>query len=289
MKLNLENISKKYDKKMILKDISIELTNGVYGLLGANGTGKTTLMKIITNLISPTSGKVLFDNKNISDNQEEFYSKLGFLPQDFTYYPEFTGLRFLKYLATLKGLQQKEIEKKSLELLKKVGLEEVMNNKIKSYSGGMKQRLGIAQALINEPEILILDEPTVGLDPKERVKFRNLLSSLAENKIILLSTHIVSDIEYIADEILILKNGIIENKGTPKDLIQKIKNQVWYLELETQELKYYMDNFIVSNQKHIEDSGLHGLRLISNSKPADKAKLVEPNLEDLYLSYFGKA
>lgn len=205
MELVINRLSKQYKNKIAADRISVTLQRGVYGLLGANGAGKTTLMRIICGILKPDSGTVSFDGIDVS--QEEYRSVLGYLPQDFGYYPEFTGKDFLLYMAALKGLEKPLAKRKADELLTLVSLQNVAKKKIKTYSGGMKQRLGIAQALLNEPKLLILDEPTAGLDPKERVRFRNLIESLGKESIVLLSTHIVSDIEHIADEILMMKEG----------------------------------------------------------------------------------
>lgn len=205
MELVINRLSKQYKNKIAADRISITLHKGVYGLLGANGAGKTTLMRIICGILKPDSGTVSFDGIDVS--QEEYRSVLGYLPQDFGYYPEFTGKDFLLYMAALKGLEKPLAKRKADELLNLVSLQNVAKKKIKTYSGGMKQRLGIAQALLNDPKLLILDEPTAGLDPKERVRFRNLIESLGKESIVLLSTHIVSDIEHIADEILMMKEG----------------------------------------------------------------------------------
>lgn len=205
MELVINRLSKQYKNKIAADRISVTLHRGVYGLLGANGAGKTTLMRIICGILKPDSGTVSFDGIDVS--QEEYRSVLGYLPQDFGYYPEFTGKDFLLYMAALKGLEKPLAKRKADELLTLVSLQNVAKKKIKTYSGGMKQRLGIAQALLNEPKLLILDEPTAGLDPKERVRFRNLIETLGKESIVLLSTHIVSDIEHIADEILMMKEG----------------------------------------------------------------------------------
>ena len=211
MELVIDRLSKQYKNKIAVDRISIKLQTGIYGLLGANGAGKTTLMRIICGILRPTSGTISFDGIDVSE--ESYRSILGYLPQDFGYYPEFTGQDFLLYMAALKGIAKPQAKKKAVELLQLVSLQDVAKKKIKTYSGGMKQRLGIAQALLNQPKLLVLDEPTAGLDPKERVRFRNLIKDLGRDSIVLLSTHIVSDIEHIADDILIMKSGQIIYQG----------------------------------------------------------------------------
>ena len=284
MELTLQNITKKYERVLVLNDISLTLKPGIYGLLGANGAGKTTLFRIICRLMEPTHGSIKFNGKNVNQQAEAYRTNLGFLPQDFSYYPDFTGMRFMLYIAALKGLNNTVAKKRSLELLKQVGLEEMKDIKIRKYSGGMKQRLGIAQAMLNNPQILILDEPTGGLDPKERVKFRKLISSFANNKIVILSTHIVADVEYIADEIIVLKKGMILNKGTTDILLKEIQNHVWECFVNMDQINLFEDKFIVSNRKYTENGAV--LRIVSTNQPALNAKKVEPSLEDLYLYYF---
>ena len=284
MELTLQNITKKYERVLVLNDISLTLKPGIYGLLGANGAGKTTLFRIICRLMEPTHGSIKFNGKNVNQQAEAYRTNLGFLPQDFSYYPDFTGMRFMLYIAALKGLNNTVAKKRSLELLKQVGLEEMKDIKIRKYSGGMKQRLGIAQAMLNNPQILILDEPTVGPDPKERVKFRKLISSFANNKIVILSTHIVADVEYIADEIIVLKKGMILNKGTTDILLKEIQNHVWECFVNMDQINLFEDKFIVSNRKYTENGAV--LRIVSTNQPALNAKKVEPSLEDLYLYYF---
>lgn len=226
MELILDRLSKQYKNKIAVDRVSLRLKPGVYGLLGANGAGKTTLMRMICGILKPTSGTVSLDGRDVTT--EEYRAVLGYLPQDFGYYPEFTGWDFLLYMAALKGQNKACAKRKTKELLKLVALEDVAKKKIKTYSGGMKQRLGVAQVLLNEPQLLVLDEPTAGLDPKERVRFRNLIAELGKENIVLLSTHIVSDIEHIADEVLLMKDGQLIYQGAWDE--QKGDLEEFYLE-----------------------------------------------------------
>ena len=212
MELKVDRITKQYGSKIAVDRMNLTLNKGVTGLLGANGAGKTTLMRMMCGILTPTSGEITYDGNSVTS--EEYRNVLGYLPQDFGYYPEFTGKDFLMYFSALKGLDKKAAKERTAEILELVGLKEVAKEKIKKYSGGMKQRLGIGQALINRPEILILDEPTAGLDPKERVRFRNLIEELGKESIVLLSTHIVSDIEHIAENIVMMRKGQIIWQGT---------------------------------------------------------------------------
>lgn len=216
MELCIDRLTKQYENKITVDRVSLQLTNGVYGLLGANGAGKTTFMRMLCGILKPTSGTVTFDGMDVSS--EEYRAELGYLPQDFGYYPDFNGMDFLLYMASLKGLTKTEAKRKSKKLLELVSLSDVAKKKIATYSGGMKQRLGIAQALLNDPKIIILDEPTAGLDPKERVRFRNLIKELGTESIVLLSTHIVSDIEHIADTVLMMKAGQIVFNGSADEI-----------------------------------------------------------------------
>ena len=221
MELVLDRLSKQYKNTIAVDRISTTLKPGVIGLLGANGAGKTTLMRMICGILNPTSGTVQFDGLDASE--EMYRDALGYLPQDFGYYPNFTGRSFLMYLSALKGIEKAAAKRKCNELLKTVNLENVANKKIKTYSGGMKQRLGIAQALLNDPKVLILDEPTSGLDPKERVRFRNMISELGKEAIVILSTHIVSDVEHVADRIIMMKGGQFIFDGTLDDVDKELE------------------------------------------------------------------
>lgn len=226
MELVIDRLSKQYQSKIAVDRVSLRLKPGVYGLLGANGAGKTTLMRMVCGILKPTGGSVALDGIDVAD--ERYRDGLGYLPQDFGYYPNFTGWDFLMYMSALKGIEKKQAKKRANELLEIVGLESMEGKKIKTYSGGMKQRLGIAQALLNDPKLIVLDEPTAGLDPKERVKFRNLIAELGKENIVILSTHIVSDVEHIADRILMMKDGQIIFNGTREDVGKNLEE--FYLE-----------------------------------------------------------
>ena len=281
MKISLRNISKQYKGKYALKDFTTELTEGVYGLLGANGAGKTTLMRLLCGVLQPTGGSIYCDNIEITGMGAEYRRLLGYLPQDFGYYGDFTGERFLRYIAALKALPEDYADSRIDELLDMVELKHVKKKKLKTFSGGMIRRIGIAQALLNDPEILILDEPTAGLDPKERVRFRNVISSLGKNRMVLLSTHIVSDIDYIADRILIMKNGELIQEGTEKEITDKVEGCVWKCIVTEQEAEQIASSFLVSNMRN---SGKNvELRIVSERQPVAGAENVESTLEDAYL------
>ena len=226
MELSLDRLSKHYGSKIAVDQVSAVLGPGVYGLLGANGAGKTTLMRMLCGILEPTAGEVLFDRKNIAEMGAGYRNVLGYLPQDFGYYPGNSAEEFLMYLSALKGIPRRIAKGRVEELLEVVDLSACASKKLKTFSGGMKQRIGIAQALLNKPEVMILDEPTAGLDPRERVRFRNLISDYGENKIVILSTHIVSDIEAIADEVLLMKKGSFVQQGTVSELVEKAQGVI---------------------------------------------------------------
>ena len=286
MELRLDRLTKQYKQKLAVDRIDLELKCGVYGLLGANGAGKTTLMRMICDIQEPTSGEIFCNGQNIREMGEEYRDRLGYLPQNFGYYPEFTAYKFLLYIASLKGLSKQQASVRALYLLDMVGLADQKKQKIKTFSGGMKQRLGIAQTMLNEPEILVLDEPTAGLDPKERVRFRNLISSFSKDKIVLLSTHIVSDVEYIADEILVMKDGRLIHRGAPEVVTQEAKGLVWECKVDTKDAERYVERYNVGNLKNTGDQTV--LRIISDACPCEGAVETEPTLEDLYLYYFSE-
>lgn len=286
MKLVLDNLTKEFGEFVAVDHINLTMTNGVYGLLGVNGAGKTTLMRMLCTLLKPTSGNIYCNGKDIFKMDGEYRNLLGYLPQDFGFYPEFTVNDFLLYIATIKGVRPAVARKRTNELISKVGLAKVANKKLKKLSGGMKRRAGIAQAMLNNPKILILDEPTAGLDPNERIRFRNLISELSEERLVLLSTHIVSDIEYIANEILMMKDGAILNKGTLDEIISTMPEKVWNCIVPQQSVSAITKRYKVSNMKS-ENHGVD-LRIISAEKPCETAVYVQPSLEDVFLYYFGE-
>lgn len=284
MKLSMERLTKQFKNKIAVDRVNMEMTDGVYGFLGANGAGKTTLMQMVCGILTPTSGEVKVDGRNNMEMGEEFRDMLGYLPQEFGYAPGFTAREFMLYIAAVKGLRPSYARKKTAELLELVNLAPEADRKIKTFSGGMKQRLGIAQALLNAPKILILDEPTAGLDPKERVYFRNMISSLSKDRIVILSTHIVSDVEYIADKILLMKKGKFIMQGTVEELTDSIRDMVWEWETEEKNLGDLSQRYCIANAHH--QNGKVNLRIISENLPHSSAVHVEPTLEDLYLEAF---
>lgn len=287
MQLQIKDIIKKYKNKTALNNVNIVLEPGVYGFLGPNGAGKSTLMNILAGVLKASQGEILLDGKNVLSMGYEYRKLLGYLPQTSGYYKNFTGKEFLQYMAAIKGMSDKKyIDEKIEELLVKVNLKGAENRKIGQYSGGMRQRLGIAQAFINEPSILILDEPTVGLDPKERIRFRNLLTEMSENTIIILATHIVSDVEFTADKLILIKDGEIIMTGNVSDCVSHIQGKVYEADMAAKGSEDLLDKLKVVNvNKHSE--GIRVRYVSDENDKVENARKTEPMLEDLYMYYFG--
>lgn len=287
MELTIQNLTKTFGELRAVDNVSFPMTGGVYGLLGVNGAGKTTLMRMLTTLIRPTSGEILWDGQDIFALDGEYRKLLGYLPQDFGYYPDFSIQDYLMYIASIKGLRPAVAKERVALLLKQVGLFRARHKKMKTLSGGMKRRAGIAQAMLNDPKILILDEPTAGLDPSERIRFRNLISELSEDRIVLLSTHIVSDIEYIANEILLMKDGTITLSGTAEEIVASMPEKVWSFPVPKAKIDGYLKAYQVANVKTTSEGGQ--LRVLSANRPTADAVEVAPSLEDAFLYYFGES
>lgn len=292
MELFFCNISKSYNDNLALYNFTVSLQPGIYALLGPNGSGKSTLMNIITDNLNADSGEITYTSddgvtENILKMGVRFREKLGFMPQYPGLYPNFTVERFMWYMAALKGLPKEKAKKDIPEILAAVELDDVPKRKIGALSGGMKQRLTLAQAVLGDPEILILDEPTVGLDPKQRIAIRNYISQIAFNKIVIIATHVVSDIEFIARDIIMLKKGVIVDNAPPHELTKKIEGKVWNVPCLESEVQSMLDTFRVTNIARDDESGDVSLRVLSDEKPSEDSKIVTPTLEDYYLYIFG--
>jgi len=285
MELKIDNLTKGFKDKIAVENVAITLTPGVWGLLGANGAGKTTLMRMIAGIMTPTSGKIYFNGKDILKLGKEYRSVFGYLPQDFGYARDFTVNDYLEYVAALKDMQVAETHKKINELLDILTLSKVKNKKITKLSGGMRRRVGIAQAMLNSPQILVLDEPTAGLDPGERVRFRNFISEFSNDRIVLISTHIVSDIEYISAKNAIMKDAKILDVGTTEKLVMQIKGKVWTALIPARELRMQELKLRIINQKN-EANNMISIRYFSDKSAIQNSEMVEPRLEDLYLWLF---
>lgn len=286
MELSLENVTKSFKDRTAVCGLNFTFRSGIYGLLGANGAGKTTLMRMLCTLLKPTEGRILCDGTDIWELDGRYRAMLGYLPQEFGCYPDFNARDYLMYIASVKGLRHSAAAGRTEELLRRVGLEREARHKVRTFSGGMKRRLGIAQAMLNDPKILILDEPTAGLDPSERIRFRNLISDLSQDRTVLLSTHIVSDIEYIAHHILFMKQGRIEHDGTPEQLLETSPAKVWRFTAPAGEAAGYSRACRIVNRRTL--GSLTELRALSDSCPAPGAERETPTLEDLFLYYFGE-
>jgi ABC-type multidrug transport system ATPase subunit len=283
MQLVVENVSKSYRSGIqALRDLQLTLRPGVLGLLGPNGAGKSTLMRILATITQPTTGRVLWDETDISSIPNALRNVLGYLPQDFGVYPNLNAIEFLEYLAAVKGISANAASKRIGELLELVNLTEAAKRPLGGYSGGMRQRVGIAQALLNDPQLLIVDEPTAGLDPEERVRFRNLLSELSGERIVILSTHIVSDIEAVATSIAILSHGHLVAHDTPEALLAGVSGKIWEMVVTSADLPSLRQMHLVNSTAHRSD-GVHA-RIVANTSPCPHAHLLDPSLEDAYLA-----
>lgn len=284
MKLEILNLEKSFNKKKIISNLSCNLTTGVYGLLGINGVGKTTLMRMLCTLIRPDSGTIKLDGNDIYEMGDDYRKIIGYLPQDFGYYPELTIQRYMMYISSIKGLQKRYAKKKTAMLLEMLGLADKKNIKMHKLSGGMKRRVGIAQALLNDPKILILDEPTAGLDPNERIRFRKIINEISKERLVLLSTHIVSDIDYIADEIILMREGKIIFYGKPTEMIKSMDKNVYECIISDDMLDFYQENYIIANIKTV-NQGVE-IRVISESIPLKNGVMVDATMEDAFIWNF---
>ena len=285
MELTIDRVSKRFKDKSAVDDVSLTLTPGVWGLLGANGAGKTTLMRMCCGIMQPTAGEIRADGIPIDRLGAAYRDSLGYLPQEFGFYPSFTVRDYLDYMATLKGIGKRDARRRTNDLLEQLGLADVRKKRIAKLSGGMKRRVGIAQALLNEPEILILDEPTSGLDPSERVRFRNLLSEFAQGRIVLISTHIVADVEYIAMQNAIMKNGRLVGCGTTTDLVAEVADKVWTARVPAADLPRWERALTIVNLKS-EPDGSASLRYLAERAEIPGSSPAEARLEDLFLWLF---
>ncbi|MEG0295897.1 MAG: ABC transporter ATP-binding protein [Clostridium sp.] len=284
MELKIENLYKSYRNKEALKNINITMKSGTYGLLGENGAGKSTLMRILTTVDFQTQGNVTFDGEDIVGLDEKYRDIIGYMPQDYNVFSSFTAKDFLEYMGILKGIPKKELDKKIPEVLKFVNLEDSGNKKVKSFSGGMKRRVGIAQAILNDPKILIFDEPTAGLDPKERIRFSNIISAMSKDKIVILSTHILSDIEAIANDLIIIKKGELVEFDSIDNLVEKVRGSVWESVVDQE-----MFNRINEERKMIhrkQEKETIRVRYVGDKYECITTKQLEPTLEDYYVATY---
>ena len=286
MQLSVTNLGKQYRRDFWgLKDFTLDIKPGILGLLGPNGAGKSTFMRMLATITKPTEGKILWNDVDIVKSPDTLRAVLGYLPQDFGVYPNLTAVEFLEYMAAIKGLSAKATRQRIDELLQLVNLKDAARRPLGGYSGGMKQRVGIAQALLNDPQLLIVDEPTVGLDPEERVRFRNLLSDLSGERIVILSTHIVSDVEATATHIALVSKGQLLREAAPEELLKELDGKVWEWTVSSDDLPALKQKYIVSGT--IRRSDGVAVRVVSTDPPHVEARSVNPNLEDAYLYFIG--
>lgn len=286
MELVFDNVSKEFDQFKAVNNISLKMEIGVYGLLGVNGAGKTTLMRMLSTIMQPTGGAIRYKERDIFEMGAIYRKVIGYLPQDFGYYPDFKVRDYLMYIASLKGVKTSTAKKRVETLLKMVGMEKEQLKKMKALSGGMKQRVGIAQAMLNDPEILILDEPTAGLDPKETIRFRNLIGKLAEDRIVLLSTHIVADIEAIANQVFFIKEGQLIRSGSVEELCVGMTSSAWICRVPEQEVQQITKRYQIVN---IHKEGPEAvIRVLAEERPTSEASKVRTTLEDVFLYCFGE-
>lgn len=283
--MTFHSLTKRYKNKYALQDFSAELDSGVYGLMGVNGAGKTTLLSIFVGILSADRGQILIDGKDVKNMGSKFYSHIGFLPQTSQFYKDFTVMEFLRYIAVLKGINANTGKKRAIELLEVVNLTDQAGKKIGALSGGMRQRVGIVQALLNDPSILVLDEPTAGLDPQERIRFRNLIGKFAAGRIVILATHIVSDVEYITNQVLLMKGGCLIKQDSPLGLMWDMEGKVWQMTATDEAAESLLKQYKVSNI--LRENEEVKLRIISDEQPSADAVRLQPNLEDAFLYYSG--
>lgn len=288
MDLILDRVRKTFKDAVVVDDVSISMRSGLYGLLGSNGAGKTTLMRMICTILKPTEGTIYYEGRDVFEMNEKYRDVLGYLPQEFGFYPELTVNDYLRYISALKGLRQVIAKKRINELLELTGMQKNSSKKMKDLSGGMKRRVGIAQSLLNDPKILVLDEPTAGLDPMERIRFRNLIGQLSNDRIVLLSTHIVSDIEAIAKEVFVMKEGRIIDQGTIGELCRKLPCNVWIYRGKTEEAENLVSGFVNPVGAIKTDGEYIQARILSEKRPGENAICVGTTLEDVFLYHFGE-
>lgn len=285
MELKVESITKKYGKQLALDRVNCSFEEGVYGILGPNGAGKTTLISILTGILKQTSGNVYYDGVRTDKLDVKYLEQIGYSPQYPIFYKNFKVEEFLQYMCALKAIPKKRGKKRIQEVLELVNLTDASKKYIGALSGGMRQRLSVAQAILNEPGILVLDEPTAGLDPGERIRFRNIISRLSHGRIVLITTHIVSDIEYIANEVLIMKQGHLIKKDKVECLLEEIINKVWCVQVDTEEINNWTEKYLISNIK--QEGDYVNLRILSEDRPCQEAVSISPQLEDVFLKVYG--